>query len=144
VFAVAIVLASALPALTGAQEAGKQKAPLSITTPDGKRVVTANGNEVSIFDAQSQKELIRMVGHSAPVSALGMSPDGKLLATGGEDKGIGLWEMATGKLLLKLKVQATVTGLGISQDGKILTSREAGMITKMWDVATGQLIKANQ
>lgn len=137
VAALALCTVAPLPA----QQPAQPKQPPSITSPDGKRAVVAKGNQLSVYDVQTQKEIIRMIGHQAPVSALGMSPDGKLLASGGEDGRINLWDMATGRQLLSLKVQATVTGLGISQDGKTLTSREAGTITKVWDVATGKLIK---
>ena len=42
------------------------------------------------------------LGHSYPVMAVAYSPDGKILATGGADKSIKLWDMASGRELRTL------------------------------------------
>lgn len=123
---------------------GQVKPPAAIVTPDGQRVIIAEGNQISVIDAQTQKELIRIAGHTGPVTSLTIAPDGKIFASGSTDKSIRLFELATGKEIRRFVSQATVIGLSFSPDGKSLTSREADMVTKVWDVATGQLIEKSK
>ena len=116
--------------------------PPSVKSPDGKVIASAAGKVISLFDAATQKELVRIQGHTEPVSALAISPDGKLLASGGQDKSVRLWDPATGKELRIFRGhQAPVVFLGFSGDGKILASRDADKVTREWDLATGKLLR---
>src|SRR5207237_566474 len=45
------------------------------------------------------------VGHEGPVRALALSADGALCATGGEDRRVGVWEIATGRHLYWLQAE---------------------------------------
>jgi WD40 repeat protein len=137
-----IVLAGlVLPTLVLHGQAQNNSPPV-VVTPDGQRVVTAMGNAISITDAQTQKELVRILGHKGPVTALGVSPDGKILASGSSDKSIALWDLPTGKQILNIAVKATVVSVTFSQDGKNLVSREEDKSVKLWDIATGQLLQS--
>src|SRR5262245_2120285 len=76
----------------------------------------------------------------APVWALAISPDGKLLASGGTDAAVTLWSTETGKRLDPLKGHtaeiASHQGLDFSPDGKRLASASYDGTTRVWDVAT--------
>src|SRR5689334_3148516 len=62
---------------------------------------------------------------SAEVLAVAYSPDRETLATGGADKTVRLWEVASGKQLAVLEAHAdAVAGLAFSPDGKTLASEE--------------------
>src|SRR5204863_9865786 len=65
-------------------------------------------------------------------------PDGTLLATGGYDQKIILWEVASGQPLRTLAGHnGPVFGLAFRPDGKILASASGDRTVKLWNVADG-------
>jgi WD40 repeat protein len=84
-------------------------------------------------------------GHSGSVRALMVSPDGKTLASAGDDQWIKLWDVATGRDLATLRGHTLpVWGLAFSPRGDLLASSGHIQMTepgelKLWDVATGKL-----
>ncbi|MBI3466717.1 MAG: protein kinase [Planctomycetes bacterium] len=88
---------------------------------------------------RSPKPGVEMIkDHTNKVRAAAFSPDGKVLATAGDDKSIRLWEVATGKRKERIPHTAAVHGLAFSPDGKMLASGGADKAVTLWDVVTGE------
>ncbi len=85
-------------------------------------------------------------GHTASIGELAFSPNGKILASGGSDKIICLWEVETGSNLFTLTTEHkhTIRALAFSPDGKTLVSGGNYKTFNLWDVATGQQLTENQ
>jgi WD40 repeat protein/mono/diheme cytochrome c family protein len=65
------------------------------------------------------------------------SPDGKALASGGGDKIIRLWDVATGKQVATLDGHGSEVGsLAYSPDGKALAAGSGDGTIKLWDTGT--------
>ena len=79
-------------------------------------------------------------GHTEEVWAVAFSPDGKTLASGGDDTSVKLWDVQTGKEKQTLSGHKyKVATLAFSPDGKSLASGSEDYTVKIWDLATGAL-----
>jgi WD40 repeat protein/DNA-binding SARP family transcriptional activator len=75
-------------------------------------------------------------------ASVAISPDGTLLADGGDDGTISLWNMATQRRVgspLRNQVGDFID-LAISPDGKLLASVNAGTTVRLWDLATHRTV----
>ena len=75
-------------------------------------------------------------------TAVAFSPNGLLLASGGEDGQMRIRELATGKVLHRIKATDNINwrALSFSSDSTRLLSGSTDLL-QIWDVKTGQLVK---
>ena len=70
------------------------------------------------------------------VRALAFSSDGKMLASGGEDKSIQLWNTEThAKYTTFGEHKEWITAIAFSTDGETVASGDASKVIKLWDVS---------
>ena len=115
-------------------------------SPDGTRLFTtfnygadpANSNsEVEVLDAVTGRDVLTI-----PVASMildsALSPDGKLLATGGSGGATRVWDAATGHELFRLNnLGSTTYGITFSPDGKRIATGDSNSVAHVWDAATG-------
>jgi len=58
---------------------------------DGKRVLAADGNAVAVFDVDANKILHRFEGHTSPVTAVALLPDGRKALSADKDGTLRMW-----------------------------------------------------
>ena len=87
-------------------------------------------------------ELVVQTGHSTTLATLAFSDDGKLLASGGYDSAIKLWEVSTGRQLRTLMGHsAEIFSVAFSRNGKMLASASYDNTIKLWDLVTGRELR---
>ncbi|MCH8147745.1 MAG: hypothetical protein IH987_07085, partial [Planctomycetes bacterium] len=85
------------------------------------------------------QDVLSLRGHEDQVFAVAFSPEGSLLATGGETGVLRLWEIWSGEEVLRWKAHPYgITSLVFSRDGKTLVSASWDETIRAWDPATGR------
>ncbi|TGB15885.1 hypothetical protein [Streptomyces sp. MZ04] len=76
-------------------------------------------------------------GHTGRVTVATMALDGSWVATGGEDKKVKLWNMATRRATTLTGHTAPVTAIAVAPDGTWLATGGEDGTTRIWDRAGG-------
>jgi WD40 repeat protein len=84
-------------------------------------------------------------GDFFPVTAIALSPNGKILASGSMNGSIQLWNIATGSKIRTFQGHSDrIESVAFSPDGKTLASGSNDETIKLWNVATGTEIGSLQ
>jgi len=122
---------------------GKAGAPmnhnLTITaagwSPDGKTLALGDirGHVLLREAATGKPSLERISGHVGPVKQLAFSGDGTLLASGGADGVVAVWQADSGELVRRFKGHTgAITFLCFSPDGQTLASGGEDHTARLW------------
>jgi hypothetical protein len=86
--------------------------------------------------------------NSGGINAVDFSPDGTLLAAGGGDKAVRIWETASGELVRTLTGHTGLKGwngsvlaVAFSPDGALLASGGEDKTVRIWEVSTGEPVR---
>ncbi|KAG2353083.1 quinon protein alcohol dehydrogenase-like superfamily [Suillus spraguei] len=105
--------------------------------PDKRRMVTASGESLRLWDLQTGV-MVRKMEHHNWVLSLAVSRDGKLIASGDHDGEVIVWDGETGESLTQpIKAHSTyIFSLNFSPDGTALASGSRDKTTKLWNTRT--------
>ena len=136
-----------LPGQGGLKRAGPEFGTGIVITPDGKRLAISNGYGFTLWDLANREILCpsldqRWSQDQTPIpivlTFLELSSDGTILATGGFDGQVRLWDMATGdELLPPIHAHSDpVVAAAFSPDGQVLATSSLDQTIKLWPLAT--------
>ena len=132
---------------------GKGSVQSFVYTPDGNTIATAGGSEenvVQLWDAQTGAHKKTFTGHTKRVNSVAYSSDGKIIASGGADGTVRLWEIATGKQKVVLGrtgwidflfpwLNPPVNSVAYSSDGNTVVTTSWDHKLRLWDTRTTKL-----
>jgi WD40 repeat protein len=110
--------------------------------PEGDLLASGSFREVKLWRRpRNVQKLGFTAGASAEVQVVAASPDGKWIATGGDDNGVKLWSATSGKLVREFPgPTAAVLALRFSPDSAKLLSGSIDRSVRVWTVAEAKLV----
>jgi WD40 repeat protein len=144
--------------VSGPDQLVEQIRPVALSADGTVAAVATSKDDVRLWDVTTAKELqVVKPAHKHGLGNLALSPDGKVLLTGGREHGaVILWDTATGKSLLRLEEEPkddhdnanSPRGVVFSSDGKLVAvtfvefnekkAENSPFYVKIFDVATGK------
>ncbi len=110
-------------------------------SPDGARLASTRGWEITLWDVQKRELIGTLEGHTEGVRSVAFSPDGALLASGAYDRTVRLWDLESQREIATLEGHAAqVNAVAFSPDGALLASgsgdswQDEVATVRLWDV----------
>jgi WD40 repeat protein len=82
-------------------------------------------------------------GHTDGVTAVAITPDGKLAVSASIDKTLKVWDIVSGEILQSLDGHSEgVIAVAITPDGKLAVSSSDDKTLKVWDIESGEMLQS--
>ena len=127
-------------------------------SPDADLLVSAHwSGYVRLWEVETGRQVRRFDGHReiikrspntagvmAKVNAARFSPDGTLVASGGDDRKVLVWKVDNGEVVCEFRHGGIVDDVVFSSKGdRVLTAEKSGPV-RLWDVAKGKTLSAKE
>ena len=97
---------------------------------------------LKVWDVASGRELRTLAGHTGEVSAVALTPDGRLAVSASWDDTLKVWDVASGRELRTLAGHTgSVRAVALTPDGRLAVSASGDHTLKVWDVASGRELR---
>jgi WD40 repeat protein len=110
-------------------------------SPAGKIAAAVAADTIQLYEADTMRRLGDPIKLGHPVTAIALTPDGRVIATGEADSTVRLWNADTGTPRgSPMKGDGPVSELTFGADGHTLVAWGGGRTLQLWNTETSQPI----
>ena len=102
---------------------------------DGRAATAGADGRIAIWTAGKTEPDAVLEGHTAPIAALAVSPDGAMLASASWDQTVRLWPLAGGAPRVLEGHTQNVNGVAFAPDGRTLVSVSYDLSVRIWPLS---------
>jgi WD40 repeat protein len=114
----------------------------SCTPEPGKWVLSGGAGGFSLWDVAAGRELQSFAGHPDRVRSLAVTPCGKRIVSGGDDRTIRVWDLHSARELLRIPlVRQWPRAIAVTPDGNFAVTAAESSVLKLWDLQTGAEVR---
>ncbi|MFO0929278.1 MAG: serine/threonine-protein kinase [Gemmataceae bacterium] len=105
-------------------------------------VLAGQGVTVRGYDPATGRETVRMAGHNDVVRCLAVTPDGKRVLSGSDDRTVRLWDLERGREVYRFtRHRGGVTGVAVTPDGRHVLSCGHDQSVRLWELNGGREVR---
>lgn len=105
---------------------------------NGNYTATASSDGIALYKGQDVKTPIWLKGHSSEVTSLDFSPSKGLLASGGMDQSVVIWDPAKESKVNSLMVSAPISVIKFVSESQLAIGTEKGSLV-LWDLGSNEM-----
>lgn len=105
------------------------------TCHNGSLAMNDSQYSVLVWDVLNRNFHDIFKGHTKKIRTLAITPNGRMIASGSDDKTIRVWDVNTATEMLTF-ASDDMLGLSFSMDGKLLASTSSRSRIRLWDMST--------
>lgn len=95
-------------------------------SPDNTRLYVSNGqNKLRGIQLSNRAQVVEFGGASEPVWHLSLSGNGRVIAGGGQDDWVRLWDTSNGQLLAQMDLDVDIHAVAMDRDGQTVLAANA-------------------
>lgn len=104
--------------------------------PDGRLVTGGEDGKIAVWRPGVSEPIRQFAGHTAPVAALAVSPDGKRIASASWDRTVRVWPSDGGDAVVLEGHQQNVNGVAFMTEGQVVSVSHDPEV-RIWRFGTG-------
>ena len=115
------------------------------TLEPGKWVLSGGAGGFSLWDVAAGEELQSFSGHQDRVRSLAVTPNGKRVVSGGDDRTIRVWDLHSASELLRIPLMRQwPRAIAVTPDGDFAVTAAESNVLKLWDLKTADEVRTFQ